>query len=83
MAAPQPWRLRLGCRLAASSTKRGDHDGDGRRGRLNTIKIKATIAANEVDEVDAARAAYRLDASTARSQEIYFCDRSSPWACWP
>jgi hypothetical protein len=39
-----------------------------------TIKIKATIVA---DEVRAALAAYRLSGSTSRSHEIYFCEQPS------
>ena len=52
----------------------------GAAGRRDTIKIKATIAA---DEVDAALAAYRLSASAARSQEIYFCEQPSPLGLLP
>jgi len=48
-----------------------------------TIKIKATIAA---DEVDIALAAYHLPGSTGRSYEIYFCEpdpqRPSCVATW-
>jgi hypothetical protein len=43
-------------------------------GRLDTIKIKATVA---TDEVRTALAAYHLSASTARSYEIYFCEQPS------
>jgi hypothetical protein len=42
--------------------------------RLDTIKIKATIAA---DEVDTAQAAYHLSGSMARSHDIYFCEQPS------
>ena len=42
--------------------------------RPGTIKIKATIAA---DEVHAALAAYHLSGSAARSHEIYFCEQPS------
>jgi hypothetical protein len=45
-----------------------------------TIKIKATIAA---DEVRAALAAYHLSGSTARSHEIYFCEQSSELGLLP
>jgi hypothetical protein len=44
-------------------------------GRLDTIKIKATIAA---DEIGSALAAYRLPGSAGRSHEIYFCEQPSP-----
>ena len=44
-------------------------------GRPGTIKIKATLAA---EEVRAALAAYHLSGSTARSHEIYFCELPSP-----
>ena len=49
-------------------------------GRPGTIKIKATIAA---DEVHAALAAYHLSASTARSHEIYFCEQPSQLGLLP
>lgn len=42
--------------------------------RLDAVKIKASIAA---DEVDAARAVYHLSGSTARTHEIYFCEQPS------
>jgi hypothetical protein len=42
--------------------------------RPGTIKIKATIAA---DEVRAALVAYHLSGSTARSHELYFCEQPS------
>ena len=45
-----------------------------------TIKIKATIAA---DEVDAALAAYHLSGSTARNHEIYFCEQPSQLGLLP
>ena len=45
-----------------------------------TIKIKATIAA---DEVHAALAAYHLSGSTARSHEIYFCEQPSQLGLLP
>jgi hypothetical protein len=45
-----------------------------------TIKIKATIAA---DEVLAALAAYHLSGSTAHSQEIYFCEQPSQLGLLP
>jgi hypothetical protein len=43
-------------------------------GRPGTIKIKATIAA---DEVRAALVAYHLSESAARSHEFYFCEQPS------
>ena len=43
-------------------------------GRPGAIKIKATIA---TDEVGSALAAYHLSRSTARSHEIYFCEQPS------
>ena len=49
-------------------------------GRPGTIKIKATIAA---DEVHAALAAYHLSGSTARSHEIYFCEQPSQLGLLP
>ena len=45
-----------------------------------TIKIKATIAA---DEVRAALAAYHLSESAARSHEIYFCEQPSQLGLLP
>ena len=45
-----------------------------------TIKIKATIAA---DEVRAALAAYHLSGSAAHSQEIYFCEQPSQLGLLP
>ena len=45
-----------------------------------TIKIKATIAA---DEVRAALAAYHLSGSTAHSHEIYFCEQPSQLGLLP
>ena len=48
--------------------------------RPGTIKIKATIAA---DEVHAALAAYHLSGSTARSHEIYFCEQPSQLGLLP
>jgi hypothetical protein len=48
--------------------------------RPGTIKIKATIAA---DEVHAALAAYRLSGSTARSHELYFCEQPSQLGLLP
>ena len=48
--------------------------------RPGTIKIKATIAA---DEVHAALAAYHLSGSTARSHELYFCEQPSQLGLLP
>ncbi len=48
--------------------------------RLDTIKIKATIA---TDEVGTALAAYHLSGSTARSHEIYFCEQPSQLGLLP
>ena len=48
--------------------------------RPETIKIKATIAA---DEVRSARAAYHLSATTALSHDIYFCEQPSPLGLLP
>jgi hypothetical protein len=48
--------------------------------RPGIIKIKATIAA---DEVRAALAAYHLSGSTARSNEIYFCEQPSQLGLLP
>ena len=48
--------------------------------RPGTIKIKATIAA---DEVRAALAAYHLSGSAARSYEIYFCEQPSQLGLLP
>jgi hypothetical protein len=48
--------------------------------RPDTIKIKATIAG---DEVRTALAAYGLPGSMARSHEIYFCERPSPVGLLP
>jgi len=45
-----------------------------------TIKIKATIAA---DEVRAALAAYRLSGSAARSHKLYFCEQPSQLGLLP
>ena len=44
------------------------------------IKIKATIAA---DEVRAALAAYHLSGSAARSHEVYFCEQPSQLGLLP
>jgi hypothetical protein len=49
-------------------------------GRPGTIKIKATIAA---DDVRAALVAYQLSVSTARSHEIYFCEQPSQLGLLP
>jgi len=49
-------------------------------GRLDTIKIKATIAA---DEVSSALAAYHLSGSAARSHEAYFCEQPSQLGLLP
>lgn len=49
-------------------------------GRPDTIKIKATIAA---DEVGIALAAYHLPGSTGRSYEIYFCEQPSELGLLP
>ena len=49
-------------------------------GRPGTIKIKATIAG---DEVRTALAAYGLSGSAARSHEVYFCERPSPVGLLP
>jgi hypothetical protein len=48
--------------------------------RPGIIKIKATIAA---DEVRAALAAYHLSGSTARSHELYFCEKPSQLGLLP
>jgi hypothetical protein len=48
--------------------------------RPGTIKIKATLAA---DEVGAAMVAYHLSGSMARSYEIYFCERPSQLGLLP
>ena len=48
--------------------------------RLDTIKIKATIAP---DEVRTALAVYQLSESTARSHEIYFCEQPSQLGLLP
>jgi hypothetical protein len=48
--------------------------------RLDTIKIKATIAP---DEVRTALGAYHLSGSTARSHEIYFCEQPSQLGLLP
>jgi len=48
--------------------------------RPGSIKIKATIAA---DEVRAALAAYRLSGSAARGYEIYFCEQPSQLGLLP
>ena len=48
--------------------------------RPDTIKIKATIAA---DEVRAALVAYHLSGSTARSYEMYFCEQPSQLGLLP
>jgi hypothetical protein len=48
--------------------------------RPGTIKIKATIAA---DQMDAALAAYRLSGSAARSHELYFCEQPSQLGLLP
>jgi hypothetical protein len=49
-------------------------------GRLDTIKIKVTIAA---DEVGTALAAFNLSKSKAVNYEIYFCERSSQLGLLP
>ena len=49
-------------------------------GRPGTIKIKATIAA---EEVRAALAVYHMSGATARSHEIYFCELPSPLGLLP
>jgi len=49
-------------------------------GRLDTIKISATIPANEVDT---ALAVYHLSRSTAHSYEIYFCEQPSQLGLLP
>ena len=49
-------------------------------GRLDTIKIRATISANEVE---AALAFYHLSGSTARSYQIYFCEQPSQLGLLP
>lgn len=48
--------------------------------RPEHIKIKATIAA---DQVDAAMAAYHLSRSAARSQDLYFCEQPSQLGLLP
>lgn len=48
--------------------------------RLDSIKIKATIAP---DEVGTALAVYQLSGSTARSHEIYFCEQPSQLGLLP
>jgi hypothetical protein len=48
--------------------------------RPGIIKIKATVAA---DEVRAALAAYHLSGSTARSHELYFCEQPSQLGLLP
>jgi hypothetical protein len=48
--------------------------------RLDTVKIKATIAP---DEVLTALAAYHLSEATARTQQIYFCEQPSPLGLLP
>ena len=48
--------------------------------RLDTIKVKVTIAA---DEVGTALAAFNLSSSTARSHEIYFCEQPSSLGLLP
>src|SRR5262249_41938636 len=48
--------------------------------RLDSIKIKATIAP---DEVGTALAVYQLSGSTARSYEIYFCEQPSQLGLLP
>jgi hypothetical protein len=50
------------------------------RERLDTIKIKVTIAA---DEVSAALATFNLSRSTARGHEIYFCEQPSKLGLLP
>jgi hypothetical protein len=52
----------------------------GDAGRPDTIKIKATIAA---DEVGTAIAAFGLSRSTAHSHEIYFCEQPSTLGLLP
>lgn len=49
-------------------------------GSPGTIKIKATITA---DEVRTALAAYHLSGSTARRHEIYFCELPSQLGLLP
>ena len=49
-------------------------------GRLDTIKIKVTIAA---DEVSAALATFNLSGSTARGHDIYFCEQPSQLGLFP
>jgi len=69
---------------AAGSRPAADHEGMIMMVmgavRPGTIKIKATIAA---DEVDAALAAYHLSGSTARNHEIYFCEQPSQLGLLP
>jgi hypothetical protein len=48
--------------------------------RLGSIKVKATIAP---DEVGTALAVYQLSGSTARSHEIYFCEQPSQLGLLP
>lgn len=48
--------------------------------RPGTIKIKATIVA---DQVDAALAAYRLSGPAARNHELYFCEQPSQLGLLP
>jgi hypothetical protein len=52
----------------------------GGAGRLDTIKIKVTIAA---DEVGTALAAFNLPKSRSVSYEIYFCERPSQLGLLP
>lgn len=49
-------------------------------GRPGTVKIKATITA---DQVGAALTAYDLSGSTGRTHEIYFCERPSQLGLLP